>query len=163
MASSKKPMTQRQWLNIMTVTTAFMILLFVIVGRIMEQKLAPAEPLDRPFKNIQSLTIADWQVSLSDDGWQQLPEWLTESELTTMMHRWQNFQPTAWSNQSDFPEVLTMTLINSNKTERWRLLLGDMPLLKSELQDNAIVLSNSEFNRLFPPALLHHWKNTQRN
>lgn len=161
MASSKKPMTHRQWLNIMTVTTAFMILLFVIVGRIMEQKLTPAEPPERPFASIQALTVGDWQVTLSPDGWLQRPRLLTETELATMMHHWQQFEPTVWSNQVNHPEVFTVDVTVNQITQRWRLLLGELPLLHTEQQSSAIVLNKSEFNRLFPTNLLEHWKSSE--
>lgn len=163
MASPKKPMTHRQWLNIMTVTTAFMILLFVIVGRIMEQKLTPAAPPERPFADIQSLSIGDWQATLSETGWKQSPSLLTETELAVMMHHWQKFEPTAWSNQLNHPEVLTVAVTINQTTHTWRLLLGELPLLLTDQRPSAIVLSTSEFNRLFPSNLLKHWKSSERD
>jgi 2-succinyl-5-enolpyruvyl-6-hydroxy-3-cyclohexene-1-carboxylate synthase len=120
--------------------------------------LAPISAVERPFAELNSLTIGNWQVIHSATGWQQQPHWLESHQITEMMLAWQRFQPQAWSNQIDYPVVLEITTGSRNQLQHWQLLLAESPMLKNKQQAQAILLSDSEFSRLFPAQLLNHWK-----
>ncbi len=161
MASQKKPLNQRQWLNIMTVATAFMILIFVMVGKVVEKKLTP-ESLERPFSNLQKIRIADWNAERNKDGCFQSPNILSTQQCVSLFDAWRNFSPSAWLQETQNAEtVLNIEITLPSNQQQWQLKWNQLTLLQQTDSSQAIILNPAQTSELFPKTLLQTWSSSK--
>ncbi len=76
MVQTKKSLNSRQWLNIIIIAMSFMILIFILIGRIIDNNLststseqtAPSiEETPYPFAKLTAIELPHWKVSLSQE------------------------------------------------------------------------------------------------
>ena len=184
MAQTKKVNQQRLWLNVIIIATAFMILLFTVVGKLMEDK-SPAATVETPFADLTELRIGNWHVKQTNQQCQQSQQLLSTSECFELIQHWQSFKPTAWLSKKNSPVVLSIVMTfqpdpsrqtgPSNHQQFWQLQLADRPKLsyqaveseKSKTRNpnstaghamtNDILLTDKQLSLLFPRALLTKW------
>lgn len=160
MVPQKKPLNQRQWLNIMTVATAFMILIFVMVGKVVEKKLTP-ESSDRPFSDMQKIRIADWSAELNKDGCLQSRNILSAQQCLSLFDAWRNFSPSAWLQDTRNAEtVLNIEITLPSNQQQWQLKWNQLTLLQQTDAPRAIILNPAQTSELFPTALLQTWSSS---
>ena len=184
MAQTKKVNQQRLWLNVIIIATAFMILLFTVVGKLMEDK-SPAATVETPFADLTELRIGNWHVKQTNQQCQQSQQLLSTNECFELIQHWQSFKPTAWLSKKNSPVVLSIVMTfqpdpsrqtgPSNHQQFWQLQLADRPKLsyqaveseKSKTRNpnstaghamtNDILLTDKQLRLLFPRALLTKW------
>ncbi|MCO7224461.1 hypothetical protein [Pleionea sp. CnH1-48] len=161
MAYKKKKLTQRQWLNIIIMVMAVMMLVFVMTGRIIEKKLEPNQPSPL-FSQLTKLTIAQWSVSQQQEQWHQEPAVLSHQELLQMVQSWQSFIPNLWLQQAPESQGLNIQLNNPQELEQWQLLTHPYPILVNQKTGKAVVLSQQDLTQLLPPSLQTHIENHAR-
>ncbi len=81
-------LTQRQWLNMIIWATAFMILLFTVVGKIISNKFEDAN-FNENETTLIAIQIFDWRATQQNGLWQQSQALLSDSALNALIFRWQ--------------------------------------------------------------------------
>ncbi len=154
MATTNSSLSHRQWLNVIIIAIAFMMLLFVVIGKVMEKKLS-SNNSSFPFERITGIQIEYWQATVRAGEIQQSPELLTQLELSQLFRRWRSLQSYAWSNEINDAQALAVTLsFNDRDKEAWRLLLSSPPMLQKTNESKALLLDDEKLTQLIPDRLL---------
>ncbi|NVK89484.1 MAG: hypothetical protein HWE13_15205 [Gammaproteobacteria bacterium] len=166
MAASKSALNQRQWLTVIMLATAFMILLFTIIGKIFEQRAESQLAVSHAyFADINAITLGDWTVRLLvlPDGSQECRDnanLLSATECSAYIDHWRQLQPQAILNQTDTEgkEFIAISLERQTRTEQWRFYPNALPRLVNLDTQTTVFLSNQQVRQLFPERLLKHWR-----
>ncbi len=156
--AKKASLNQRQWLNIIIFASAIMILIFTIAGKIIEQKTTPIN--DRPtnpFTHVNAIQIGNWLVEKKGSLWQQSRPLLEKEELQRWLHYWQTFSTTARQSASNREPHLEIIITDKQQSVHWFLVLDELPLLQPANSATAYILTQQQYNQLFPLGLLQHW------
>ncbi len=144
----------------MTVATAFMILIFVMVGKVVEKKLTPESSV-RPFADMQKIRIADWSAEVNNDGCLQSRAVLSPQQCLSLFDAWRNFSPSAWLQETQNAEtVLNIEITLPSNQQQWQLKWNQLTLLQQTDASQAIILNPAQTSQLFPNTLLQTWSSS---
>lgn len=161
--ASQRSLTQHQWLSIMMIATAFMILLFTVIGKVLEQKLAAPIPNQAlPFSHLSKISIGEWSAALNTENntCTQQPKVIPSSQCFELFEQWHKFEPIANSNLMAQTPMLTLELeLETNQT--WYLYLEPSLALAQANSQNFFMLTPKQLKRLLPDQLLNFWRTQQ--
>ncbi|WP_144392994.1 hypothetical protein [Pleionea sediminis] len=159
MAAKPIRLTQKQWLNIIIISIAFMILLFTLVGQILEKKLTHSTESEAPFKNIEKLQIDNWSAIQINSDCQQSKKLVSVNQCLVILEEWRTYSPMVITNEFDKGKtVLNLEVSIDSQKSSWQLKLHNQQLmLISQEQKLAFILTTEQRKSLFPDELLKNW------
>ncbi|MEE4245898.1 MAG: hypothetical protein V2I33_10820 [Kangiellaceae bacterium] len=160
MANKKTKITQRQALNIIIFAMAFMIVIFIFAGKIIERKLTEqsATAVATPFLSFNFLELNQWQLRFVDSQWQQQPAALSSIQLQQLAQHWQQYTPLTTTIDGPSSLVLSFT-IGAEQLTQWQLRLNQTGTSKvyyllSPTLNAALPIAAQDVAKMFPQVLL---------
>ncbi|NVJ58957.1 MAG: hypothetical protein HWE27_01140 [Gammaproteobacteria bacterium] len=159
--ASKNDLTQRHWLSVIMVATAFMILLFTVIGKVLEKKLEPTadiEPL--PFATLSRISISTWSASLNanTEKCNQQPVVISEQQCLNLFAVWRSFKPIAVLNQQASQKPMLSITLTLETEEFWMLYLEPSIGLTRATDHKTLLLSPQQLKTMLPDQLLNYWR-----
>ena len=115
MSAKRSVLNQRQWLNIVIVVIAALVLFFVLIGRLMDPERNSKPPVEKRQVELVRLDFGGVEIWREDSGWRSNDERVSAHQAALMVEQWNRLIVSAGTPYSGpHPQGKTVLLYFSN-------------------------------------------------